>query len=964
MVNGVYIDRLASDIVDRPSNSIPAAGLTNDPKNGYWITVNNGQRGGSPNVAPGWGGLGDPYGSCAVIYVYVPKQLASSDAIPDIQVLVEGKQIRIYTGISTFTEQFTSNPAWILLDVLKWSNWRYDDIDIQSFIDVAAICDEQIYFMRMDGAYANEYNESDSPEYLRFSVGFCLRQRQAIGQILQGLRNAMRAVLYFDTNTGKLKVKIKQTLGSQQPSPVLGSNYNTPVDSWTVGGTYHQGYVAYSFDYSNILKDPDTGKLQISVHQLTNNDSPNKSTTVFQNRENGYSQDSLTVVDTEDVSRLGFEVTGSLIIIGPQTFDHVNRVSNTLLAENFRGNGRANYEGSYIGDTGGTVIFDLVTSVKALAIGVGDICAVSDPQHGISMQLARVTRVKPSQNFETCQITLAWHNDVWYFDTFGQAINQPIYSREMNASTRPPYSWRPDYEIPMADDVCYDASEHGFGVAQTYDVTIDSTTVAAIQITGKVPVNSFPTKPRRPQMEMIGAGAIGGEYPTSATYYVGIASMVTASPSSLISAISDPVVIRLDSPNNALSFAVQNWPDSPAGYFAFAGPTPLSMSYQASVTATPSPILLTNKYNVASWGPPDELFYNFRWRVNAVDLSGVFVAQVTGSVTSTSIQVTLGSVLFSVDQWAGRRLSLLGIMSEYQGGAPDVPIANFLVSGNDVSGTLQIASGNPTTCVGGDPIQPGDVVTMRLSPTFGSDSTGYYFEDALLSNALSSLGVQYPIVVARVGTGDSVPVHAGLTIGPASDSIGSSRVFFHMPFSDGDDVVVTGARGTAVLNGSWAIDSVNPARHSFNLVGSSGYGTWTGGGTVAKRAVIAVDSFVGDLAFIVAGTGKGTYVKISHNTSARFYISGTWPIAPDSTSVIIFIKSTPFAEAFSDQIANSVLQLVASYKVDVPNITGPVLVRASSRGMVGVLSREQLDPFREIFVFGNLTVENMPVVYQ
>jgi hypothetical protein len=875
----------------------------------------------------------------------------------------------------------TSNPVWILLDLLTWANWRYSDIDIQSFIDAAAICDTQIYFENMAGQYTNTYNEVAEPAYLRFSVGFSLNQRQAVGPLIQGLRNAMRAMLYFDYNTGLLSLKIKQPLAAQQPAPIVGSNYNTPIAGYLADGiTSSVGYVAYSFDQSNILKD-DSGKLQISVHQLTNNDSPNKSTVMFQDRENGYSQDSLTVVDTEDVARLGFEIYGSMNVVGPQTFDHINRITNTWFSENYRGNGRPNDQGSYVGDTGGTLIFDLTTSMKALHLVVGHICLVSDIQHGITNQLARVTRIVPSQNFETCQVTLQWHNDIWYYDTYGQAIAQPVYSKQMPAANRPPFAWRADYEVPMYGDALYDYTDHSFGVAQTYSVAADGSLTAHALITGKVPVNNFPLNPGQPQPELIGIGALGGGYPTGSSY---IASLVDYDSLGInISPPSNPVGITLASPQNALKFAVQNWPNNPSGYLAFAGSSELAMSFQQSFaslpTGSPSIVTLTNNYNVASYGPPDPLFSGFRWRLNVIDYPGVWMAAVA-AVTSSSLQVsmTYPGVNFSSNQWAGRTLSVLGVMSDYPGQTPNVPIANFLVSGNDTSGTLSLANGNPTTCVGGSSLGVGDVVTLRMKPTFGEDSSGYYFEDPGFTNAMDYAPTQYPIAradyvdeaftwrwvlqVEGYQTSSSSSIKNSLTANSlpyTQHSTMSSRNPRHPAptniFPAQATVVVTGS-GIPGLDGAWSLGNPLPITSPvINLMGSAGLlGTWSGGGTVGIVQTIVSNSVVGDLAFIVAGTGRGTHAKIASNTATRFYIQGTWPVQPDSTSVIVLAKATPFVEAFSAQINNAMLGLVESFDVAMSNYCAlPILVRASTKGSDGRYSPEKLDPCREMFLFGN-----------
>lgn len=59
--------------------------------------------------------------------------------------LLKGKKIRVYTSPSVYTIKWSDNPVWCLADFLTGYNsigLSYSDLDIQSFIDSAAYCDE------------------------------------------------------------------------------------------------------------------------------------------------------------------------------------------------------------------------------------------------------------------------------------------------------------------------------------------------------------------------------------------------------------------------------------------------------------------------------------------------------------------------------------------------------------------------------------------------------------------------------------------------------------------------------------------------------------------------------------------------------------------------------------------------------------------------------------------------------
>ncbi len=67
---------------------------------------------------------------------------------PTITHLHDGLLLRVYSDTTTYTEQFTRNPAWHILNILGDTEWGgggrllwASDFDIQSFIDAAAFCD-------------------------------------------------------------------------------------------------------------------------------------------------------------------------------------------------------------------------------------------------------------------------------------------------------------------------------------------------------------------------------------------------------------------------------------------------------------------------------------------------------------------------------------------------------------------------------------------------------------------------------------------------------------------------------------------------------------------------------------------------------------------------------------------------------------------------------------------------------
>ena len=102
---------------------------------------------------------GDPYGSMAYLAVVVPNQINNGNSLPSIQVLAQGLIVPTYNSDgTTAASQFSNNPAWILLDVLRRSGWAASEIDIVSFAAAAAYCDQQyqLHRFKRQSYYAGE----------------------------------------------------------------------------------------------------------------------------------------------------------------------------------------------------------------------------------------------------------------------------------------------------------------------------------------------------------------------------------------------------------------------------------------------------------------------------------------------------------------------------------------------------------------------------------------------------------------------------------------------------------------------------------------------------------------------------------------------------------------------------------------------------------------------------------------
>lgn len=651
---------------------------TEAARSGWWKTVNRGDRNGAPCSDAGFDSLGDPYGSLAVIEIVVPRKLADAGTIPRVRVLAA---------------RGTSNPATQIREILQdWAAWDTADLNTSSFTAAEAVCDELI-------SYTTQHGVSGSRK--RFTSNLYLRQRESAADLIRGLRNCMRGILGPDAS-GLLQLRVKRTIAAQQPSAISGSNYGT-----TVGG----GYVAYKFDESNILEFPKVSLISEG----------NRFTFQFQNQDNRWSWDTFTPIDSEDIRRIQQEVPGQFSIKGADNYDQLYRLVATYLAERNRGNSR--------GDSGGTLVFDIVASVKAVHLAVGDICLFNFQPHGVANQPVRVVKIQPSTNFEQAAISLAWHDDAWYADTYGQKGQPKPTGTHRNRLLRPAYPWLPWGQAPETGDVWAGQFEYSFQVRQLYETAADGTGIAKLGIFGTAIVNNPQATPNPPFVPLQGSTAsTGGTLQGGRAYYMALAPLDA---NGLLGALSPVVTIYVPSGTNTNTISVGGlvWDTGTTGWQSFVGIDPNKLSYQTTANTTPTSVGIGD-LNVSAWGPPDTEFDRYRTRMKRVIHGGVFAAQVV-SVTSTTIKLSVPDPL-TVNQFANYDCSWLADTDS----TTPLKIANWTVSSNTAD-TLTVTGPNPVT-IG---LAVGDVVVMRSKPTFGTDGTGDYISDANWVNVFAPSGM-------------------------------------------------------------------------------------------------------------------------------------------------------------------------------------------------------------------------------
>lgn len=242
----------------------------------------------------------------------------------------------------------------------------------------------------------------------RFTSAVAVRQRRSAADIVRGLRQSIGGLLTVD-NAGLIGIRMEGPLAEQQGSAVDGSNSATAITSMLRGGGSANGYTAYRFDESNswgLKRDPQ------QVAQM-----PNRVTFPFQDPVQEYAISSFSLVDSDDIARVGREIPGGLQVNpeGIASYNHALRCARLGLNKIHRGNPT--------NDTRGTDWWEWKTSFRACKLRIGDIVTMNNSKYSLTEQMVRLTEIKPSKNFETVDLKGHAHDDTWYLDSHGNAAD-------------------------------------------------------------------------------------------------------------------------------------------------------------------------------------------------------------------------------------------------------------------------------------------------------------------------------------------------------------------------------------------------------------------------------------------------------------------------------------------------------------------------------------------------------------
>ncbi len=539
---------------------------------GWYNLITPGTRNGQqdPNFTDGSGNpLGDPYGSMAYLSVVVPNRINDGTSIPSVQVLMQGLRLWQFDTSGNFLgEQFSSNPAWVLLDILMRSGYTLEQIDTATFAKAAA--------------YGGELISVDDPvgglvQLPRFQCNFALNISQSAGEIIRSIRNGSRLYLVLNTQ-GLLEVRVENTFALQQPTLPPYSNAANP---------FNGGWPAYEFDATSIARNKD-GSSSVQLSKLGAQDTPNRLSIEFQDSYNQYQQDSLSLEDEDDVDLCGQEVAVIWDAVGISTFNQASRMLLLGLNRSISGN----------------VFIQFQTSVKALGLLPGDLITVSYLKENLERTPFRITKITPGNSFRTATITAQYHDDDWYSDA-PTGITGGLGVQTGQGSGLP---------APVAGTVLDAYGNLQLGIVEAEVTTSDGSadielTVSFTAPSGKLGTLTAPLLGLAPVVSTTGGTLAGG-----VNFFYAVSTVDSAGGESLLSFIAQATTTAGINTNSVVLDGIQ-LPVGGASFNVYRGANPQSF-FRIASAQTSAPSFIDTGLPPLMVLPPDPQFdhVNMFWR--------------------------------------------------------------------------------------------------------------------------------------------------------------------------------------------------------------------------------------------------------------------------------------------------------------------------------------------------------------
>jgi hypothetical protein len=577
-----------------------AAGGQDTTITGWYSVVTRGTKQGNFNLDftdSNGNPLGDPYGNISVLSVVVPNRIASGRGLPNIEVLMQGMHIDSYNADGTFQATgYSNNPAWVILDILRRSGWLLSDLNLPSFAASATFCGELIGTTDLNG---------QPIQVPRFACNLILTKRQSAAVVVRGIRVASSLMLRYGA-TGLLELLPETNISDQQSNLPDGSNAMEQLN----GGWPVYEFSDASAPYSGIVRTPN-GSSTVRLTSRSVAETSNRLSVEFQDESNEYQQDSLSLVDADDVALIGYEISSQSTAMGVANFSQATRVLLRQLDKSTKGN----------------TFIEFQTSFRALKVRPGDIISLTYLKENFIRQPFRVVKLSPSMNYQLVTVLAQIHDDAWYSDNpavLGGAGRQP------GSQVSTP---RPLIGIIAHDDVSGNLEFFDFQVQESLQVQRGGAATDILTVAFSQPTKPQANSPNLPLVSLsprytTNAGTLGG----NATLYYAV-SAVDASGNEGPLSFTVPAVVPSGSNSNSVTITGLSFPVSAATFHVYRGTTPQMLYRIASnEPITADRTFIDPGFPAQPLGPPDANFdhANFYYRF---EYAGPFPATISSATT-------------------------------------------------------------------------------------------------------------------------------------------------------------------------------------------------------------------------------------------------------------------------------------------------------------------------------------------
>jgi len=549
---------------------------------GWYSVISTGERQGNFNadfVDSSGNPLGDPHGTSVTMSVVVPNRISSGKSVADVEVLLQGIQIDVFNFDGSFqATAYSNNPAWVILDILRRAGWSLSELDLGKFAESASFCGELIGTSDLNGV---------AMQVPRYQCNLVLTRRQSAASVVRGIRVAASLMLRYGP-TGLLELVPETTIARQQPFLPDGSN---SVE------TLNGGWPAYEFSdgsgpFSGIVRTvKGNSSLRLSSRSVA--ETSNRLSVEFQDESNEYQQDSLSLVDSDDVALIGYEISSQSTALGIANFSQATRVLLRQLDKSTKGNRYVQFQ----------------TSFRALKVRPGDVIALTYLKERLIRVPFRVIKLSPSTNYELVTITAQIHDDAWYSDdpaTLGGAGRQPGTQVQ-----RP----RPLIGAVLHNDAQGKFEFFDFAVEERVQTLSDGSAIDTLNISFVVPAKPNANSPNLPLLSLAPDYlSTGGSIVSGSSYYYAVSAVDSNGNEGALS-FTVPALVPGVTNTNCVVLQRLSFPASAASFHVYRGATPQTLYRIASAQAI-GPVFIDAGLAPQPIGPPDASFdhANFYYR--------------------------------------------------------------------------------------------------------------------------------------------------------------------------------------------------------------------------------------------------------------------------------------------------------------------------------------------------------------